>query len=440
MPGGGLVTALSGSNALANDMMSNKIKGAEADYAPYTQYANAASKIAYANLTPYQIQAQVMSNPMVWAGIQQLQKTNPNAAANMMRNLVQSIPNPSQMMTGAGMPPVPQQQSHGLMNALKNLLGGSGSSNPPSGNALNVSPSGMDSGQGAPSPDQAGSPMQGNEPMESPDVNPNIAGTGLVPGAQGMGAGVLGQKTMPFSESPNTPGKPFVNAQGDVVSAPGAHLTEQVQRGMQAIKDVQQDLKSISEGASRWLAPGMKGKLKAIEGINLIRQNVGDVGGIIPQIMKQTGLTTKDLSEYNEWNAKQEKVQERLLNAFGWPQNQDSQAAIRNIIEPTPGEGEEYGKRINNELEGLVNSTLPSYQQTAGGGLMLKPAEKPAESVPAYKDKSVKNAIKQEANKFKSEMIKLSGPDPKDGNKIKTWVVPQGAAQQYIDNGFKRIG
>ena len=51
-----------GSNALSSDMLNNVIKGAEADYAPYTNYANAASKIAYSQFVGPQSIANILNN------------------------------------------------------------------------------------------------------------------------------------------------------------------------------------------------------------------------------------------------------------------------------------------------------------------------------------------------------------------------------------------
>lgn len=62
-PGGGIVTAMGGMNSLANDMYLRKINEVKAKYAPLTTQAEAASKLAYANLMGPQFMAKLMANP-----------------------------------------------------------------------------------------------------------------------------------------------------------------------------------------------------------------------------------------------------------------------------------------------------------------------------------------------------------------------------------------
>jgi hypothetical protein len=62
-PGGPLVTSLGGINSLANDMTLRKINEIKAKYAPLTTQAEAASKLAYANLMGPQFMAKLMANP-----------------------------------------------------------------------------------------------------------------------------------------------------------------------------------------------------------------------------------------------------------------------------------------------------------------------------------------------------------------------------------------
>lgn len=61
-PGGGIVTAMGGINSLANDMTLRKINEIKAKYAPLTTQAEAASKLAYANLMGPQFMAKLMAN------------------------------------------------------------------------------------------------------------------------------------------------------------------------------------------------------------------------------------------------------------------------------------------------------------------------------------------------------------------------------------------
>jgi len=62
-PGGGLVTSMGGINSLANDMILRQINEVKKQYAPITTQAEAASKLAYANLMGPQFMAKLMANP-----------------------------------------------------------------------------------------------------------------------------------------------------------------------------------------------------------------------------------------------------------------------------------------------------------------------------------------------------------------------------------------
>ncbi|HHT9109587.1 MAG TPA: hypothetical protein ACFYDZ_00340 [Candidatus Brocadiaceae bacterium] len=61
-PGGPLVTAMGGVNSLANDMILRKINQIKAQYQPITSQAEAASKLAYANLMGPQFLAKLLGN------------------------------------------------------------------------------------------------------------------------------------------------------------------------------------------------------------------------------------------------------------------------------------------------------------------------------------------------------------------------------------------
>lgn len=73
-PGGGLVTAMGGINSLNNDMLLRKINEVKAQYAPITTQAEAASKLAYANLMGPQFLAKIMGNDSALANMSEDQK------------------------------------------------------------------------------------------------------------------------------------------------------------------------------------------------------------------------------------------------------------------------------------------------------------------------------------------------------------------------------
>lgn len=73
-PGGPLVTAMGGMNSLANDMILRKINQIKKQYAPLTAQAEAASKLAYANLMGPQFLAKIMQNSGALANLTEEQK------------------------------------------------------------------------------------------------------------------------------------------------------------------------------------------------------------------------------------------------------------------------------------------------------------------------------------------------------------------------------
>lgn len=72
-PGGPLVTAMRGGNALADELLQTHIRKIQAQYAPLTTQAEAASKLTYANLMGPQFLAKLMGNSDVVANSPQLQ-------------------------------------------------------------------------------------------------------------------------------------------------------------------------------------------------------------------------------------------------------------------------------------------------------------------------------------------------------------------------------
>ena len=73
-PGGPLVYALGGINALANNMHLQKINHIKSQYAPLTERANAASKLAYANLTSMQPLFNLLKNDPAFAQLSEEEK------------------------------------------------------------------------------------------------------------------------------------------------------------------------------------------------------------------------------------------------------------------------------------------------------------------------------------------------------------------------------
>lgn len=134
--GGPFVAAGRNINALTSSSLDNRIKSAQAQYAPYNAYADAVSKIAFAQLGPTNALAQFMASPAA----ANLTRDQQIALANRMQSLTQNY-----NMNNVAMPPAPGQMTGGgggILNFLfSKLLSGQGapapSSNIPVTNAVN---------------------------------------------------------------------------------------------------------------------------------------------------------------------------------------------------------------------------------------------------------------------------------------------------------------
>lgn len=125
-PGGPLVTAMGGINSLANDMILRKINKIKEQYMPLTTQAEAASKLAYANLMGPQFLAKLMGNTGALGNLSEDQKRNilnkvygagtgQGTAQNIFAQLNQQ---------GGGSQPIPERFSNFLQEKLRNVFGG----------------------------------------------------------------------------------------------------------------------------------------------------------------------------------------------------------------------------------------------------------------------------------------------------------------------------
>lgn len=370
--GGPLVTALRGINALQSDMQGNAIQGAQARYAPYQAYGNAFLTNQQAQWLPYQYQMQAASNPLLWM-----------AAANnpkLQQQLSNIMSSPLPGNGSAPNIPMPGQSGNSLMSMLLSKLGNnqnsssaSSSSLPAQNNAMNI-PMNNPMQNSNPSSSMAGEPPAGTPAHDAwVQGRPGTVVNPLVPSAAGGMAGAAGKMTAPYVESPFA-GEALIpdpNNPGALISKAGSPIVTSAQQAIQGISNLKPILQDISKGAEKWLGSGMQGKLKAAQTINSIKQNFGDVGGIMGGLMKKTGLTTKDLSDYASWQADQQKAVETLMKARQWPQDAVALDKVSQIIQPIPGEGKEYGDRVTRELGQLETQLLPNYQKSLGSGFNL---------------------------------------------------------------------
>ena len=126
-PGGPLVTSLGGINKLHNDMLLRKINAVKEQYAPITTQAEAASKLAYANLMGPQFLAKLYNNPefvgnlkdaQAKAGAQSLWRagTGQGTGASIDRNAINDMPGVNQSITP------PANPLSWVYDHLKNLV------------------------------------------------------------------------------------------------------------------------------------------------------------------------------------------------------------------------------------------------------------------------------------------------------------------------------
>ena len=172
-PGGPLVTAMGGMNSLANDMILRQMNQIKRQYLPSTLSAEAASKLAYANLMGPQFMAKLLQNPGAVANMgdsaakQAIQRVVGAGMGQGTGNALMQLP---QMPQGVGQPST-NTFSGWLQNSLKGLMGANAQKN---GNALGGSASNP-SQYNAP-PKMADAPAPRSHPSARPTGGVSIEG------------------------------------------------------------------------------------------------------------------------------------------------------------------------------------------------------------------------------------------------------------------------
>jgi hypothetical protein len=173
-PGGGLVTAMGGINALHNAMIEKKINQIKAQYMPLTSQAEAASKLAYANLMGPQFLSKLLGNEGALANMSEDQKKQilglvSRAGVNNSGNPLAQMPQAqAPQHTGVGQPSTNNFAGY-LKNALKGFLGqgqSQGQGNNPFAQAAQAMPQ-MPQQQQMPQ----GQPQAPEQPMGNPAMN-----------------------------------------------------------------------------------------------------------------------------------------------------------------------------------------------------------------------------------------------------------------------------
>lgn len=322
-PGGALTTNLQGSNALA-------VSNAEAKYAPYTAYANALSHQAYANYLPWQIKAQVLSNPYLALAL----KDKPELLDKMLNEFGEGMSNPN-VLNGGVTIPAPGGRSDSMLGALFNKL--------IHGNVMG--PQGGSSNPLAAPPSGGGS----NTLMQSPGAAPQGGGGGnfpLVPSTQGGAQGAIGAQTAPFVKSPYISTPTIPNAQGGVVQAPNAETVAAGQKAVLAAKRVDPILSNIQrDWKDFYTIPGF---------LKLVGSGAANILGMDQDTARKFFVNKGDYSKFLKAQNNIDKSVIDVMKVYDIHQEAGMNERIANIIQPHVGEDKEgYLDRVKSEINDL---------------------------------------------------------------------------------------
>ena len=211
-PGGGLVTAMGGMNKLSNEMILRKINDIKKQYAPLTTQAEAASKLAYANLMGPQFLAKLLGNDSAIA----------NMGSSQAKQALQQAVNAG--MGGGNATNIfaqMQQQSQGPGQKLGNSLS----------NFFADKLKGVFGGQGQPGMGQMQMPGQG-EPQQAPGQQmqmPTGAGQQSAPSAPPMGNRPKDGVTLEGEQWYNAKGEPVYE---EDVNTPDGSMKLELTKGI----------------------------------------------------------------------------------------------------------------------------------------------------------------------------------------------------------------
>lgn len=406
-PGGGLVTAMKGINALQASNLQNQINRVKAEYAPYTEYANAASKTAYANLLPYQIQAQLMSNPMMWMAI----KDNPDAVNAIVKNFKESIPTSNNIFGQIQIPkPHPMNQG-GLASRFFNYLNRD-KAQAESNNAL-TQPVPMANQQNMPS--EFGAVNQASPQEVQQIADRAVSGLDnksiLSPASSSSMGGVIAKQTAPYVSQPYEEGK-TITIDGKNYSVPAGATVANTQKAYIGIKNALPILNRISEGAEEFLGPGSKAKQAAAKINGLVKQ-YGSIDLLPKSMLNKYGITDEYLGRYNDWKAQINSSIEPLISAFDLPKDTETTKMLQGIMNPGQGEsGTAYRNRVLNDISRLTGERLPFYQQILKNAIPL--------------ESEYNQPIQKKTAQAKTiDLSKFSGPD-----EFRAWFKKQDKATQ----------
>lgn len=233
-PAGSVMEGMGQANALSNQMIDNQIKQIEAQYAPYNRYADAASKIAYAQFVGPQSIASILNNPATRGMFspQQYQQLM-NAFSSQVTNPASSLanlPSPSNMH--------PRSPFGRLLDYVKGI--GSGGIASGTGNIFSRQPQQLQQTQQAPQSSGVNSgysyDAQGNNVVASPEEVARVANYG---NNASPNQGQLGGTSPTYERfsSNLTPGTYGATSPGAVTAAGEAGIKTQAEAEAKAITD-----------------------------------------------------------------------------------------------------------------------------------------------------------------------------------------------------------
>lgn len=232
-PGGGVVTSMRGSNALSTDMLNNMIKGSQADYAPWTNYANAASKIAYSQFVGPQSIANILNSPNTRGMF------SPDEYKNLLNAYSRQVSSPSNAM--GNLPQPGASRGNGLLGMIVNKLTGGGEADGQSEpqNALSMPSDSMPSDNVNPMAGPAAQPVSNTGTGITNPLGIGSTQPGALPGSTptyNRNAGVLGAGTYGASspQAVTEAGEEGLKAQS---AAEGKTITDQWKERQDDIKD-----------------------------------------------------------------------------------------------------------------------------------------------------------------------------------------------------------
>ncbi len=404
--GGQLVRSLNG-------IYGNEINRANAQFAPQTAYSNALSKMAYAKYLPYQLQAQMLSNPMIYYAF----KDHPEVLQAMMSKFSQSIPGAGGSGQDASGSLMNMPKSNGLLGMLMDKLSGGKSSD----NAM--APSGANALMQ--SPNSGGS-------MGASSMTPST-GSSMVPASQGGMGGVMGKMLAPYETSPRTPGVPYYDSQtGQIVSAPSVRTAAVVQQQLLGAQRVQPQLERIAKEWEPFLDLKGQGQLLGGRVGNFIGSSVS------PETLKSFGLSaSSDLpSKYAKAMATTKTAPEALVKAYGINPTNETLSRLQETIEPLMGENKEgYTRRIQQVLSEMKSEQESLSQKALSSGFNVTPGQEtqPAQGDNLPSDFRMKSAaINNSSNEGQEPPPGTIWMEDKNG---KQWAIHEGNVAK-AEKGF----